>query len=282
MKVIHLSTLLLEQLTSCVERSSVALVPTMGNLHEGHLLLLRLARKDCKKVVCSIFVNPMQFNKREDYKNYPRVLSSDVKKAKDVGCDLLFCPEVSDIYPDTPLLRMNFGSITESMEGKERPGHFNGVAIVLSKLFHIVQPTVAYFGEKDWQQCLLVKKLVSDLSFQLRIEIVPTVREESGLAYSSRNDRLTSTERQKAACLYTALVWASAELKLGRSPDKVQATVLQKLRRTPDVRPEYIEIVDSYTLSQVKNISQHKSVSLCVAAEVGAVRLIDHVRIQLK
>ena len=281
MEVIRSSTLLVDQLTSCVGRSSVALVPTMGNFHKGHLSLLRLARKNCKKVVCSIFVNPTQFNKKEDYRNYPKTLTSDIKKATSVGCDILFCPEVSDIYPSLPLLKIDFGHITKSMEGKGRPGHFNGVAIVLSKLFHIVQPTVAYFGEKDWQQCLLAKQLVADLSFPIHIEIAPTVREENGLAYSSRNSRLTSTEQERASCLYAVLSWASSELQLRRSPIEVHTTLLQKLQSTPGVRPEYVEIVDSYTLSQVKDVKEHKSVSLCVAAEIGPVRLIDHIRIQL-
>ena len=280
MKVVRSIPLLLEQLGSHLYRRTVGLVPTMGSLHAGHLELLRRARKDCERVVCSIFVNPLQFNEKEDYKNYPRALSSDTKQAEATGCDLLFFPKASDIYPSEPLLKMDFGAIAKSMEGKGRPGHFNGVAIVLSKLFHMVQPTVAYFGEKDWQQYLLAQRLVADLGFLLKVEAVPTVRDDSGLAFSSRNSRLSSTQRQQATALYTTLKWASSELQLGRSPLSVQAAAFDSLRHSPGVRPEYFEIVDSYTLAQVSDIRAHKFVSLLVAAEVGPVRLIDNLRIQ--
>ena len=251
----------------------------MGQLHEGHISLLDQARKDCDQLVCSVFVNPFQFNDQRDFSNYPRDLASDQRKAKSAGCDLFFCPSVEDIYPRQPLIHIDFGPITREMEGKYRPGHFNGVAIVLSKLFHMVGPRIAYFGEKDWQQCLLAERLSEDLSFGLEIKILPTRREESGLAISSRNSRLTSLQRKQAAHIYTHLQEVADGLKSGLNLHKLQEETKERLHQLAFLELEYFEIVDSYTMSRVKDVNQHKSISLCIAAHIGGVRLIDHLRI---
>lgn len=277
-RVIFSLKALLRWVASRPPSNKVGFVPTMGGLHEGHMALLAQAHKDCHTVVCSIFVNPIQFQDPNDYTKYPRTLEADKKKATTAGVDLLFCPSAEEIYPTPPLIKIDFGSLTQVMEGQGRPGHFNGVAIVLSRLFHWIRPTRAYFGEKDWQQCLLAQQLVQDLGLGIQIVTVPTVREKNGLAISSRNARLTAPERNQAAVLYTALQEAEAALQQGQHPKKVQKAAIQALKLAKSLQLEYFEIVDSYTLKPAHNIYEHKYVSLCLAARVGSVRLIDNLR----
>ena len=256
---------------------NIGLVPTMGGLHAGHLALLASARAECKRVVCSIFVNPEQFDKKNDYISYPRSLSVDAKKAEKAGCDLLFCPTVEQMYPETPQMRLDFGALSETMEGSDRVGHFSGVGLVLSRLFHMLLPTYAYFGQKDWQQYLVVDRLVRDLNFGVTLRAVPTLREADGLAFSSRNVLLSPLQRQKAPCLYAALCEGREALRTGRTPEEARAEGMARLEQVEGLELHYFKIVDTYTLEDVNYIAQHKSVSLLVAAQLQALRLIDNV-----
>lgn len=261
------------------EGKSIGFVPTMGALHEGHLSLIRRAKEENEIVVCSIFVNPTQFNDPKDLEKYPRTLEADRQLLESVGCDLLFAPQEPDIYPEPPVLRFSFGHLEEVMEGAHRPGHFNGVALIVSKLFHIVQPDKAYFGQKDYQQYLIIRQLVKDLSFPVQVIPCPIVREPDGLAMSSRNRRLTPEQRHEAVVLYQTLQEAKRRLLNGDSVGQVKAYVtgvfapLQK----KDIRLEYFEVADGYTLSPVQDIQEHQEIVLCMAAYVGDIRLIDNV-----
>ena len=250
----------------------------MGQVHAGHLALLARARAACEQVICSIFVNPEQFNKKEDYLNYPRSWKADVQLIEATGCDILFSPSVDEMYPHAPRVQLDFGTLTEKMEGLHRPGHFNGVAVVLSKFFHLLRPSSVYLGEKDWQQCLLVKQLVEELNFNLQVVTVPTVRAKDGLALSSRNVHLTDVQRTRATCLYATLCSAATKLKKGHNPEQVKIAAIAQLESVADVVVDYFEIVDSYILTPIVKISPHKYISLCLAVRVGAVRLIDNIR----
>ena len=186
---------------------SVGLVPTMGALHEGHLSLIRASKKDNSITVCSIYVNPAQFGNREDLEKYPRSLVSDISMLKEGGCDILFCPENAEMYGEQDTIHFDFGSCGNVLEGKFRPGHFSGVALVVSKLFNIVEPHKAYFGQKDYQQFMIVSQLVTSLKFKVKLVCMPIKREEDGLAMSSRNQRLTATEGRMLWYFINAFCW---------------------------------------------------------------------------
>lgn len=255
----------------------IGFVPTMGALHEGHLQLLRAAAQANDITVCSIFVNPTQFNNPEDFKLYPRTLEQDMDMLQTVGCDILFAPEADDIYSkQQQLLQFSFGALERVMEGEHRPGHFNGVATIVSKLFHYVQPHRAYFGQKDLQQVAIVRQLVQALSFDLELVCVPTVREPDGLAMSSRNKRLNPEQRALSACLYQAMQQASQQLGL-QPLESIKAGAVAYLQSIPQVQPEYFEVVDAYTLQPLRQVEAGQEVAICVAAQVGPVRLIDNV-----
>jgi len=258
---------------------SIGFVPTMGALHEGHLSLIRRAKEENDVVVCSIFVNPTQFNDPKDFEKYPRTLNSDRQLLETEGCNLLFAPQEQDMYPQQPVLTFQFGYLEKVMEGAHRPGHFNGVALIVSKLFHIVQPDNAYFGQKDYQQYLIVRQLVNDLSFPLQVIACPTVREADGLAMSSRNRRLTPAQRLDAVVLYQCLQEAKQRLLNGETVASVKQYVagIFAALQEKGIRLEYFEVADGYTLSPVEDIHQHQEVVLCIAAYVGEVRLIDNV-----
>jgi pantoate--beta-alanine ligase len=256
---------------------SGGLVPTMGALHEGHLRLLAAARAANDYTVCSIFVNPTQFNNPDDLARYPRTLEADCALLEAAGCDIVFAPDADEMYPRPPQLRFDFGSLERVLEGTFRPGHFNGVGLVVSKLFHLVQPTRAYFGQKDLQQCLIVRRLVEELTFPLELVVVPTVREADGLAMSSRNRRLSPAERAVAPVLYQTLLRAVEELRTGEAAERVQAEALAALRAHGAFRPEYLEIVDTATLESLRGPLAGREAALCVAAFLGEVRLIDNV-----
>jgi pantoate--beta-alanine ligase len=256
---------------------TIGFVPTMGALHEGHISLIRTALNENSVVVCSIFVNPAQFNNPSDLDKYPRTLESDTEMLKGVGCQVLFCPEADTMYARQHLITFDFGDLDKVMEGAFRPGHFSGVALVVSKLFHIVEPDNAYFGQKDWQQYAIIKKLVEDLSFNLTVKSLPTMREGDGLAMSSRNMRLTPEQRMKALILYRSLMEGKAALAQGNSIDEVkqQITAMYSNSNT-DARLEYFEVVDSENLNAIKHVSESQQPILCTAAYVGDVRLIDN------
>ncbi|MCL5117132.1 MAG: pantoate--beta-alanine ligase [Firmicutes bacterium] len=256
---------------------TVALVPTMGSLHEGHLALVREAQQRASHVVVSIFVNPLQFGPAEDLKNYPRDLSGDVARLSHLGTSAVFAPGVEEMYPGGPsATRVTVEGMSGVLCGRTRPTHFQGVTTVVAKLFHIVRPDVAVFGEKDWQQLAIIRRMVRDLNFGIDIVGVPIVRESSGLARSSRNQYLTAEDRSRAQALSRALEGARvAYLEGERRREVLRSCVLQTLRDA-GLNPEYVEVVEPETLEQSPEALRGPAV-IALAVRVGAARLIDNV-----
>jgi pantoate--beta-alanine ligase len=252
----------------------IGFVPTMGFLHEGHLRLLDRAKERADRVVMSIFVNPLQFGPQEDLTQYPRDLERDRKLAAERGVDCLFVPDTAAMYPTEPLVRISPGPMADTLDGAARPGHFAGVLTVVAKLFHIVEPDIAVFGRKDFQQAMLVRRMVADLDFGLEIDVAPTVRELDGLALSSRNTYLKGDDRRAALALSRALraveqAWRSGEA----DPKALQRRGMQTLM-APGVTPEYVELVDE----QIRPVARADARTVVViAARVGSTRLIDNV-----
>jgi pantoate--beta-alanine ligase len=257
------------------EGTRIGLVPTMGAFHDGHLSLMRHARRDCGLVVVSLFVNPTQFNEGSDLEAYPRDEGHDAMLAGDAGVDLLFAPSVQEVYPSGFATTVSVSGLTSVLEGAERgPGHFDGVATVVTKLFNMVAPDVAYFGQKDAQQALVIRRMVTDLNMPVRIEVCPTVRESDGLAMSSRNTRLAPDERERATALSRSLRAAADQVSDGETDvDTVTAAAMAVLDRA-DVSTEYFQIVNGETLAPIKTI-EGPALAL-VAARVGSTRLIDN------
>jgi len=253
----------------------IGLVPTMGALHAGHLSLVERAIESCDHVIVSIFVNPTQFNDPNDLKNYPRNLDADLRLLKEHKIDLVFAPGIHDIYPHPDKRIFSFGKLEEVMEGKHRPGHFNGVAQVVSILFELTQPHRAFFGQKDFQQVAIVRELVKKLDMKIDIVACPTIREENGLAMSSRNNLLSNKDRQTAGKIYRVL---SDAVKQNRdsSPAEVAVRGFKELDNTPGIDVEYFEIVNSQNLQPVKSWSGKGNEIACTAVKINNVRLIDN------
>lgn len=253
----------------------IGLVPTMGFFHEGHLSLMRRARDECDAVVVSLFVNPTQFNETADLAAYPRDEARDTELAASTGADYLFAPSVEEIYPAGFSTMVQVSGVSEPLEGAHRgPSHFRGVATVVAKLFGIVQPDVAYFGQKDAQQVLVVKRMVRDLDMPVHIEVCPTVREPDGLAMSSRNARLSGTERQRALALKRGLDAACDAITRGERVAECVQKAGESAMRGLGVEPEYFVVVNAESLAPIDRA--HGAVLLAVAARVGSVRLIDN------
>jgi pantoate--beta-alanine ligase len=261
------------------DRKTIGLVPTMGALHIGHLELVKKAKENSDVVVVSIYVNPTQFNNQSDFDKYPKTLDKDLEILDNIGVDFVFTPENQEIYPSQPALRLDFGLLEEVLEGAFRPGHFNGVGIVVGKLLNIVKPDVAFFGQKDLQQVAIIKRLIRDLSFDVRIEVVPTVREADGLAFSSRNLRLDTYERLAAVVLSKALFFAKSELLRGVDWLTVKSQAIQLFQSEPLCRLEYFELVDPTTFKIIETFHSRDLSSICTAAFIGDVRLIDNLSI---
>jgi pantoate--beta-alanine ligase len=255
---------------------SIGFVPTMGALHEGHLSLVKQAVADTDIVVVSIFVNPTQFNDPKDLERYPRNLDADLKLLGKTGCHIVFVPGVKDIYPEPDNRKFNFGLLETVMEGKHRPGHFNGVAQVVSKLFEIVNPNKAYFGLKDFQQLAIIKNMVAQLKLPVEIIPCPIVREESGLAMSSRNELLSAEERKNAAQISETLFKAK-ELAAGKSVNELKNWIVETINKNKYLTVEYADIVDDIQLQSVKNWDENVVKVCCVAVFCGKVRLIDNI-----
>ena len=256
---------------------SLGLVPTMGALHDGHLSLVDRARAECATVAVSIFVNPTQFGEGEDFALYPRDLDSDLEMLRQRGADLVFVPDVAEIYPPGFDTWIDVGPIADRLEGAARPGHFRGVATVVAKLFGIVQPDRAYFGQKDGQQTVVIHKLARDLDMGVEIVVLPTVREADGLAMSSRNARLTTEQRRAAPVVYRAL---STGLELWQRGERDAAAIRSHLLRELEAEPllgnvDYVSLADRDTLEELKLAEQ--GAMLSAAAHLGTVRLIDNV-----
>ncbi|OAG27658.1 pantoate--beta-alanine ligase [Thermodesulfatator autotrophicus] len=257
----------------------IALVPTMGYFHEGHLALMKKAKTLADKVVVSIFVNPIQFGPREDFSSYPRDLERDAAMAQEIGVDVIFTPEARDMYPEGYQTYVEVTELSKPLCGARRPGHFKGVATVCLKLFNIVRPHVAIFGLKDYQQFLVIKRLVKDLNLDVEIVGHPIVREKDGLAMSSRNVYLSEEERKSAVCLYKALCLAKEKVKAGqRNPEALQKELEEFVLSHPYTKIDYIEFRDPETLEEVKEIS--KPTLLALAVFVGKARLIDNMIIE--
>jgi pantoate--beta-alanine ligase len=255
------------------------LVPTMGALHEGHTALVKRARKECSRVIASVFVNPKQFGPKEDYKKYPRDLEKDAKTLGDAGVDVLFAPEASDVYPDGFRTYVNVEGISERLEGRSRPGHFRGVSTVVLKLFEIVQPHFAYFGRKDAQQVRIIGEMVRDLNLDAEIVVCPVVREADGLALSSRNAYLSAAERKAAVVLHRALVATRDELDDGvRDALQLQGVMRKIIAAEPLANLDYAEIVSADTFEPVVRVARPCYAVLAVF--IGKTRLIDNLSIE--
>jgi len=263
------------------EGKIIGFVPTMGYLHPGHLSLIKKAKEDCEVAVVSIFVNPTQFGRGEDYNRYPRNLERDRKLCQKEGVDVIFAPEVKEMYPQgySTFVEVE-GRISSILEGASRPGHFRGVTTILTKLFHIISPDYSYFGEKDYQQALVVKKMVRDLNFNTQIFVLPTVREEDGLAVSSRNSYLNKEERKEAAILYKSLIAAKEKIKKEeRDPHRLISCMKNLIEKEPLAKIDYVAVVNPETLKEVKKIN--KKVLLILAVNIGKTRLIDNMKIEI-
>ena len=258
-----------------LERKTVAFVPTMGFLHEGHLSLVREAKNRGDVVVVSIFVNPMQFNQTSDFDKYPRDEDQDERALEALGTDVLFMPPPAEIYPDGYQSAVEVEKVSQPLCGAFRPGHFRGVTTVVAKLFNMVKPHCALFGEKDFQQCVVIKRMVRDLNFDIDIVTLPTVREDDGLAMSSRNARLSAAERETSLCVSRALTAAQELVSGGQaSPVVILQAVQQILTQNAEVRVEYASLCQPETLEEVEQISG--PTLLAIAVWVGDVRLIDN------
>ncbi len=257
----------------------VGLVPTMGYLHQGHLALVKRARAENPSVVVSIFVNPTQFGPQEDFDSYPRDTNRDLALLGKEGTDVVFMPSVAEMYPEPFNSWIEVGKVTERLEGASRPGHFKGVTTVCAKLFNIIQPTTAYFGQKDAQQAVVIKKMVADLNMNLEIVTIPTVREPDGLAVSSRNTYLNPHERQAAVVLYQALslaqqLWSQGE----RDAHRLRQEMIGLVKKQPLASIDYISVADTETLDELDMVNPPALVSLAV--KIGNTRLIDNIVLQ--
>jgi pantoate--beta-alanine ligase len=254
----------------------IGLVPTMGALHRGHASLIEAARRDGTYTVVSIFVNPLQFGPNEDYQKYPRDEAADLQVCRQAEVDLVFIPAPEEMYRQEPVTRVHVAKLTETLCGVSRAGHFDGVTTVCTKLFNIVQPDVAYFGEKDFQQLAVVRRMARDLDMPLEVVGCPTVREENGLALSSRNAYLSPEEHEQAACLYRGLLQARGRINAGeRNASKVTALLRDVITDAGPARIDYIRLVDPETMQPVERISGPVLVALAVY--IGAARLIDSI-----
>lgn len=278
MKTVYTVNELKQELAS-VDMSGVGFVPTMGALHAGHRSLVEKARKECETVVVSVFVNPTQFNDKNDLKHYPRTPEADEALLEAAGADIVFMPTVEEIYPEPDTRIFDFGQIDKVMEGATRPGHFNGVAQVVSRLFDMVNPAKAYFGEKDFQQIAVIKAMVAQLGLKLDIVECPIIRDEDGLALSSRNTLLTKEHRAAAPHIY-ATIKQCAEKMQAMTPAELSAWVTAEVESNPLLKVIYFQAVDALSMQQVSAWNESERVQGCIAVQAGDIRLIDNVRIK--
>lgn len=254
----------------------IGLVPTMGFLHEGHLSLMRFARRECDVVIASIFVNPTQFGPAEDFDRYPRDEAGDRAKCESAGIDLLFMPGVKEMYPEKPSVFVIVEGISDILEGAVRPGHYQGVATVVAKLFNSVKPHKAFFGQKDYQQCVVIKRMVKELNMDVETVVLPTIREADGLAMSSRNSYLNAEERRAATVIFRALSAGERLVKTGvKEPKILENSIRTILQEERGIAVDYIELVDPETLAPL--VSAKGGTVMLVAVRLGRTRLIDNI-----
>lgn len=269
----------LREALRAVRNGKVGFVPTMGALHEGHISLVERARKECGTVVVSVFVNPTQFNDKTDLKNYPRTPEADAAMLETAGVDYVLFPTVEEIYPEPDTRVFEFGLVDKVMEGATRPGHFNGVAQVVSRLFAIVEPDKAYFGEKDFQQIAVIRAMVAQLGLKVEIVDCPIIRDTDGLARSSRNTLLDKAHRAAAPHIYEVL--SAAASKTGEmTPDELSAWVVEQVNAEPLLETIYFQAVDALTMQQVHSWDESPRIQGCIAVQAGAIRLIDNIKLK--
>lgn len=269
----------LREALGAVRNGKIGFVPTMGALHEGHISLVGRARRECDMVVVSVFVNPTQFNDKTDLKNYPRTPEADAAMLAAAGVDFVLFPTVEEIYPEPDTRVFDFGKIDKVMEGATRPGHFNGVAQVVSRLFAIVEPDKAYFGEKDFQQIAVIRAMVRQLGLRVEIVDCPIVRDSDGLARSSRNTLLDKEHRAAAPHIYEVL--SAAVGKVGEmSPAELSEWVTREVERNPLLKVIYFQAVDALSMQQVQSWDESERVQGCIAVQAGAIRLIDNIKLK--
>tara|TARA_B100000674_G_scaffold26072_1_gene18234 strand:+ start:4071 stop:4910 length:840 start_codon:yes stop_codon:yes gene_type:complete len=277
MKIFRLKEDLKSYLHTQNDEKIVSFVPTMGALHNGHMTLISKAKQNSDLVVCSIFVNPTQFNNSEDLEKYPRTIDEDLAALNDLNCDIVYLPEVSDLYYENEKAKQfHFNGLDKFMEGRGRKGHFNGVATVVEKLFRIVNPNIAYFGQKDIQQLQIIKHITKQLDLDIEIIGVPTKREESGLAMSSRNKRLSESDLEKATLIYKTLLFIK-ENAPKYSVKELKEISIKKFQRHVELDLEYLEIVSLENLQPIEEYNEKGHNVACVAISISSVRLIDNI-----
>ena len=278
MKTFHKVSDLKQELAQ-LDARGIGFVPTMGALHAGHRSLVEKARKECQTVVVSVFVNPTQFNDKNDLKHYPRTPEADAAVLEAAGADYVLMPSVEEIYPEPDTRQFDFGEVDKVMEGATRPGHFNGVAQEVSRLFDIVSPAKAYFGEKDFQQIAVIKAMVRQLGLTVEIVECPIIRDEDGLALSSRNTLLTPEHRAAAPHIYE-VIKQCAEKAQELSPAELTAWVTAEVENNPLLKVIYFQAVDALSMQQVQSWEESERVQGCIAVQAGDIRLIDNVKIK--
>jgi len=262
------------------QKQTIGLVPTMGALHAGHLFLVNSSKAENQLTVSTIYINPTQFNNANDLEKYPRSIESDMALLEKGGCDALFYPDNQEMYGKTSTVQFEFGNLNKILEGESRPGHFSGVALVVSKLFNIVQPDVAYFGQKDFQQFKILSRLVEELKFGVRLRCIPTLREPDGLAMSSRNLRLNGTERKKAIILFQSLSYAKEAIQQGKALPRIKEDIRTKWKNEKGIKLDYFEVADKENLIVLDNVKGANSSIVLIAGFVGEVRLIDNMMVE--
>ena len=263
-------------LSKITNEKTIGFIPTMGALHRGHLSLIEESKKKCDITICSIFVNPTQFNNVNDLVNYPKTRDADLEKLKKLTCDIVYAPAIEDLYEKKEKAKeFDFGSLTTSMEGEFRTGHFTGMATIVEKLFNIIQPTIAFFGQKDLQQLQIVKALVKQMKSTIKIEGIPTIREENGLAKSSRNKLLSENAKKEAALIYSCLHYSKNNKKKGIPYLKHYIT--HQFEQHKNLKLEYAEVVSLNTMQPIENWQSENKNAICIAAYHSGVRLIDNI-----
>lgn len=258
------------------QKSSIGFTPTMGGLHEGHLQLIKESKKKCKITVSSIFVNPTQFNNPNDFANYPNTLNSDLEKLNNLGCDIVYTPSIKDLYIiEEKRKKFDFGTLTDHMEGKYRPGHFDGMATIVEKLFRIINPNKAFFGQKDLQQLQIVNALVKQMNLPIEIISIPTVREKNGLAKSSRNNKLSNDEKKEGSLIYDCLKYCLLNKRQGIY--ELKSYIENKFKKQKKINLEYVEFVSIDTMCPISKWKAKNKSAICIAAYINGVRLIDNI-----
>ena len=263
-------------LSKITKEKTIGFVPTMGALHQGHLSLIEESNKKCEITICSIFVNPTQFNNAIDLANYPNTINADLEKLEDLACDIVYAPTIEDLYKKGEKVKeFDFGSLAASMEGEFRPGHFIGMATIVEKFFNIIQPTIAFFGQKDLQQLQIVKDLVKQMKLAIKIEGTPTIREENGLAKSSRNKLLSESAKKEAALIYSCLYYCKNNKKKGIT--ELKHYIQNQFEQHKNLKLEYAEIVALNTMQPIEGWQRENENAICIAAYHSGVRLIDNI-----